>query len=239
MFGDNGKLYAPSFEPFIKVYRDDIMPLADLLTPNQTEASLLLDMQIASLSEAHAACVKFHALGIRYVVITSLEVAQQADKIWLVFSDGERPKRYGYVEVDKIKGYWVGTGDLTTALLFAWIQRDPEDLAAAVQNTFRCALTFVLVMRVVVFVHVQSEHVERDYREDEAVGQQGTDLGGPGIYARHPASDSTAQSDHGLSIIFLIRKQMFHSITPACTCSSPNGGFQPCRTLLCGISNKR
>lgn len=151
VFGDNGKLYAPSFEPFIAVYRDEIIGFADLLTPNQTEASFLLNgMEIATLSDAHAACVKFHALGIRYVVITSIEQSvdvdadgseskteTESDSIWVVFSDREHPKKYGYVEVEKIKGYWVGTGDLTTALLFAWIQRDADDLAMAVQNTLR------------------------------------------------------------------------------------------------------
>merc|ERR1719474_97281 len=100
VFGDNGKLYAPSFEPFISVYKKEIIQYADLLTPNQTEASFLLDkMEIKSLSDAYSACNAFHDMGIRYVVITSIDIEE--DLIHLVFSDKMREKEYGYLEIEK------------------------------------------------------------------------------------------------------------------------------------------
>ena len=136
VMGDNGKLYAPSFEPFINVYKNDIIKYANLLTPNQTEASFLLDnMKIESLNDAYVACSKFHAMGIRYVVITSIDIPEEEDIIYIVYSDKKQKNQYGYLKIDKIKGYWVGTGDLTTALLFSWIDKDPDDLGLAVQKT--------------------------------------------------------------------------------------------------------
>lgn len=144
VFGDNGKLYAPSFEPFISVYKKEIIQFADLLTPNQTEASFLLDqMEIKSLNDAYSACTAFHDLGIRYVVITSIDIKDNPDKIWCVFSDKLKEKQYGFVEIQKIKGYWVGTGDLTTSLLFRWIQETPNDLASAVRNTVGTVLSII------------------------------------------------------------------------------------------------
>ena len=34
--GDNGKMYVP--QELLPVYREEIMPLADIITPNQFEA---------------------------------------------------------------------------------------------------------------------------------------------------------------------------------------------------------
>jgi len=137
VMGDNGKLYAQSFKPFIDVYKNEIIKHADLLTPNQTEASFLLNnLEIKSLNDAYNACCKFHQeYDIRYVVITSIDIPTEKDKIYVVFSDKLQAKKYGYLKIDKIKGYWVGTGDLTTALLFSWIDKNPDDLTSAVQNT--------------------------------------------------------------------------------------------------------
>ena len=138
VMGDNGKLYSPSFKPFIEVYRNEVIKYADLLTPNQTEASFLLnDCEIQSIDDAYKACLKFHdEYDIRYVVITSIEIPDEKDVIYVVFSDKLQAKKYGYLKINKIKGYWVGTGDLTTALLFSWINKYSDDLAKAVQNTY-------------------------------------------------------------------------------------------------------
>eukprot|EP00484_Ammonia_sp_Unknown_P017820 CAMPEP_0197045468 /NCGR_PEP_ID=MMETSP1384-20130603/21332_1 /TAXON_ID=29189 /ORGANISM="Ammonia sp." /LENGTH=304 /DNA_ID=CAMNT_0042477091 /DNA_START=8 /DNA_END=919 /DNA_ORIENTATION=- len=145
VMGDNGKLYAPSFEPFIEVYKKDIFPYADLVTPNQTEASFLLNkMQINTLQEAYDACCKFHQqYDIRYVVITSITFEKEPDKIYVVYSDKSKPKTYGYLKIDKIKAYFCGTGDLTTALLFNWIQKHPENLSIAVQKTVATVLSII------------------------------------------------------------------------------------------------
>lgn len=146
VMGDNGKLYAPTFKPFIDVYKKQIIKHADLLTPNQTEASFLLDnMEIKSLNDSYKACDKFHnkPYNIRYVVITSIDIQNEKDNIYVVFSDKLQPKKYGYLKINKIKGYWVGTGDLTTALLFSWINKNPDNLTIAVQKTLSVLLFYI------------------------------------------------------------------------------------------------
>ena len=81
VMGDNGKLYADYFKPFINVYKNDIIKYANLLTPNQTEASFLLNnMKIETLNDAYNACCKFHEMGIRYVVITSIDIPTEKNK---------------------------------------------------------------------------------------------------------------------------------------------------------------
>jgi len=145
VMGDNGKLYSPKFKPFIDVYKNDVIKYANLLTPNQTEASFLLnDMKIVSLDDAYKACCKFHEMGIRYVVITSIDIPDENDKVYVVYSDKMRKKKYGYLTVNKIDGYWVGTGDLTTALLFCWIHKNPDDLETAVQNTMATVRSIII-----------------------------------------------------------------------------------------------
>lgn len=64
--GDDGRIYVP--EGAVAVYRDEIVPLASVLTPNQYEAELLTGMKISSEADALAACQALHARGPRTVV---------------------------------------------------------------------------------------------------------------------------------------------------------------------------
>jgi len=41
VMGDNGQLYVP--KELLPVYRDEIIPLADIITPNQFEVELLTE----------------------------------------------------------------------------------------------------------------------------------------------------------------------------------------------------
>jgi len=73
VMGDDGSLYVP--ETFVAKYRDNLLPLADITTPNQTEAELLTGVTITDLASARLACNKLHALGPRTVFITSATFA--------------------------------------------------------------------------------------------------------------------------------------------------------------------
>ncbi|ETN98668.1 hypothetical protein RFI_38823 [Reticulomyxa filosa] len=98
VMGDNGKLYSQSFQSFVDVYKKDIIPLATLITPNQTEASFLLDnMKIDTIEDGCLACRKFHDLGVRYVVITSLQLPLQEQFIDIIFSDSVVMKCYVHI----------------------------------------------------------------------------------------------------------------------------------------------
>ena len=50
VLGDNGKLYVPP--DLVPIYRDEVVPLATILTPNQFEAETLTGIQIASDEDA-------------------------------------------------------------------------------------------------------------------------------------------------------------------------------------------
>ena len=64
--GDDGRIYVP--EGAVALYRDEIVPLASVLTPNQYEAELLTGMKISSEADALAACQALHARGPKTVV---------------------------------------------------------------------------------------------------------------------------------------------------------------------------
>eukprot|EP00741_Cyanophora_paradoxa_P023285 tig00000254_g22492.t1 len=89
VMGDNGKLYvAPELVP---LYRDEVVPRATILTPNQFECQLLTGMEINSNEDAAAACDKLHSLGPRAVIITSMEVPGSPGSLQLYASVSRTP----------------------------------------------------------------------------------------------------------------------------------------------------
>lgn len=71
VMGDVGRGFfvKPGLPEFI---RDEAMPMADILTPNQFELEYLVDQKIETLADALAATAKARALGPKIVLITSL-----------------------------------------------------------------------------------------------------------------------------------------------------------------------
>jgi len=69
VLGDAGRFYVP--ESLVKVYREQVVPLADVLTPNQFEVEQLTGIQVESYESALAACDKLHDMGPSLVFITS------------------------------------------------------------------------------------------------------------------------------------------------------------------------
>ena len=64
--GDDGRLYVA--EDLVPAYRDQIISLASVLTPNQFEAELLTGITIDSKSSALQACQSLHKRGIATTV---------------------------------------------------------------------------------------------------------------------------------------------------------------------------
>jgi len=143
VLGDHGKLYVP--ESLVAVYRDDVVPLASVLTPNQFEAELLTGVQIAGPRGAYAACDVLHSRGVRTVVITSTDqvrtegdergtivlYASQAPAPGAPNADPERLR----LDIPAVPGAYTGTGDLTAALILAWTHRlGDHDLAGALER---------------------------------------------------------------------------------------------------------
>ncbi|KAH9739113.1 Pyridoxal kinase [Citrus sinensis] len=130
VMGDEGKLYVPS--ELVSVYREKVVPVASMLTPNQFEAEQLTGFRIGSEADGREACKILHAAGPAKVVITSINID---GNLFLIGSHqkekGQSPEQFKIV-IPKIPAYFTGTGDLMTALLLGWSNkyRDNLDIAA-------------------------------------------------------------------------------------------------------------
>lgn len=69
VMGDNGKMYVP--EELLPIFRSEIIPLANIITPNQFELELLVERPITSVDDAISAMNTLHDLGINTVVVSS------------------------------------------------------------------------------------------------------------------------------------------------------------------------
>lgn len=70
--GDNGVLYVP--ENLMPIYRDEIIPLADICTPNQFELELITGEKIKTEDEAWHAMEWFHKRNVSTVALSSTDL---------------------------------------------------------------------------------------------------------------------------------------------------------------------
>ena len=163
VLGDHGKLYVP--EELVECYKTKVVPHATILTPNQFECELLTGISIKTQADAVKATDALHACGVTTVIITSLEYAEECRKesnnsedaststptptptpdatsvltvfaSHVVVSDTGEPTTERYeLNMPKLKGRFTGTGDLSAALLLAWLHRSPGQIALAVEKT--------------------------------------------------------------------------------------------------------
>eukprot|EP00252_Welwitschia_mirabilis_P018825 TRINITY_DN4215_c0_g2_i2.p1 TRINITY_DN4215_c0_g2~~TRINITY_DN4215_c0_g2_i2.p1 ORF type:complete len:353 (+),score=45.81 TRINITY_DN4215_c0_g2_i2:198-1256(+) len=112
VLGDEGKLYVS--RDLVSVYREKVVAVASMLTPNQFEAELLTGLRILSEEDGLRACNHLHAAGPSKVVITSIDI----DGKLLLIGSHKKNK---------------GTGDLMTALLLGWSNKYPEQLWKAAE----------------------------------------------------------------------------------------------------------
>lgn len=118
VIGDEGGLYVP--EDRAAAIRDELIPLADIASPNRFELAWLTGSNLNSLSDVLSAA---RLLGPEKILVTSM------------LSDG--PKRTGnllvqlngalFAEHDLIDAHINGVGDLTSALFLALALADYDD----------------------------------------------------------------------------------------------------------------
>ncbi|KAM8856967.1 pyridoxal kinase-like [Synchiropus picturatus] len=136
VMGDQGAMYVP--ESLLPVYRDKVVPLADILTPNQFEAELLTGRKINTEDDAVEVMELLHKMGPHTVVLTSTDLPSKNGDQFLVALgsqniDGKSQKIR--MEIPKVDAVFVGTGDLFAAMLLAWTHHHPRDLKAACEKT--------------------------------------------------------------------------------------------------------
>ena len=135
VLGDDGEFYVPpELMPF---YRDRLIPLADIVLPNQSEAQWLTELTVNDEMDAWNAIEVFHQKGVPTVVITSSNLVSHDGSIVALASrqlcNGSNEK--AKIEIPKIPANFTGTGDLTAALFTAWLDLTNNNLREALTRT--------------------------------------------------------------------------------------------------------
>jgi len=132
VMGDNGKFYVP--QELLPIYRDEIVPFADVLTPNQFEAELLTGITIKTELDAFKAMKLLHDKGPEIVVLTSSAFENQPNLV-LMASSKKDLTRYLRMEIPRLDAIFTGTGDLFASMLLAWLYEHPDDLKLSCEKT--------------------------------------------------------------------------------------------------------
>ncbi|KAJ3591732.1 hypothetical protein NHX12_006864, partial [Muraenolepis orangiensis] len=134
VMGDHGAMYVP--EILLPVYRDKVVPMADILTPNQFEAELLTDRKMKTEKDAVEIMDMLHQMGPETVVLTSTDLPSKLGDQFLVLlgsqrivkPDGTSSSQKIRMDIPKVDAVFVGTGDLFAAMLLAWTRQHPKNL---------------------------------------------------------------------------------------------------------------
>jgi len=121
VLGDNGQFYVP--EGMVPIYREFVLPHADILTPNEHELRWLTESPtpITTPEQAIHACALLHAKGIPLIILKSLFVASRPGSLLLLSSEWDKAtgkQRILQCWFPRIEGMFYGTGDAFSAL---WI----------------------------------------------------------------------------------------------------------------------
>ncbi|XP_022686460.1 putative pyridoxal kinase isoform X2 [Varroa jacobsoni] len=116
VLGDHGSYYVP--QELTDEYRSRLLPLCDILTPNQFELGELTGLDVKTEEDAIKAIERLHDLGVSLVVLTSAIFTDRSVVTCIASrrKDGNRCK----FEIPWQEGNFVGTGDLFAALILAW-----------------------------------------------------------------------------------------------------------------------
>ena len=118
-------------DPVVACFRDTLVPLADLLTPNQFELGLITHSQPASWHAIEAAAAKVRAVRGAQLVVTGCALPDTPDgALENILFEGDTHVRLASPRVPIVP---VGTGDLFTGLLTANLARN-RLLADAARN---------------------------------------------------------------------------------------------------------
>lgn len=136
VIGDNNKLYVdPSC---IEIYRNEILPLADIITPNDFEIEQLIGKQIDCTNEEQTIWHSFrslHRLGPTHIIISSISAAklgQNPTNLQMCASSKLSNNQYQTFQINfpRLDGIFTGTGDSFSALILAWYHKESNMINA-------------------------------------------------------------------------------------------------------------
>jgi len=131
VLGDKGEFYVP--KELVVLYREKVLPLADVVTPNEFEVEQLTGIHIESLEDAKRACSSLHAMGPSLVFITSLELN---DTMTILASKriNETISKAWRIDCPILPCSFTGSGDLCASLLLAHSALQPDNIPGAMEK---------------------------------------------------------------------------------------------------------
>lgn len=139
VLGDHGRLYSSITDDMVSAMRE-LCRCADVITPNLTEANLLLGREAdAPAEDIKAMACTLSEGGTRSVVITGVSpVEGQVGALWFDRSSGQT----GVCAGARVDAAYPGTGDLFAAVLTGGLIRGeslPQSVARGVEFVRLCA----------------------------------------------------------------------------------------------------
>lgn len=133
VMGDNGKLYVP--KELIPIYKNFILPLATIITPNLFETELLTDLKITNEVDVWNAIDILHKKGCETVVISSAELGEESNLC--IFASCRKDKSVNKLsmKIKKLPVSFTGSGDLFASLFLSWMYKSKGNLKEALENT--------------------------------------------------------------------------------------------------------
>ena len=131
VIGDVGRgiFVRPGIPEFM---REQAVPAADIVTPNQFELELLTDITIRTIADAHRAVASLRDAGPKVVLVTSLVTDETpADCIDMLAADAQGTWR---VRTPKLDVSVNGAGDAIAALFFVHHLRDRSAASALAKS---------------------------------------------------------------------------------------------------------
>ncbi|KAK6523500.1 putative pyridoxal kinase [Arthrobotrys megalospora] len=127
VMGDSGKLYVS--DTVIPIYKG-LLPLADLITPNQYEVEWLTGIKLTSPTDVSNALTKFHTeFKTPHIIISSVQSLVNKNE-YICFGSSTtttgKPRPFG-ITVPMLQGPFVGTGDMFASLLVSRFRHAAAD----------------------------------------------------------------------------------------------------------------
>lgn len=139
VLGDVGSgFYVP--EELVRLFREQVIPEADIITPNQFEAEKLTEKTISSVGDVKAVCNTLHDMGPAIVFITSVMLETDDKKTISVFASkrdetkGNTTTQIWRINCPELAGRYTGTGDLFSALLLGHSALSPDNLPQTMEK---------------------------------------------------------------------------------------------------------
>ena len=133
VMGDEGRGF------FVKpeipaIFKNEVIPLADIISPNQFELGVLSGINITNLEDVLNAVKYIHSIGPGIILVTSLKT-KDTSNIGMLVSDGKETYRISTPELYfEDVNFMAGSGDLCTSIFLSRYLEN-NDICYALEKT--------------------------------------------------------------------------------------------------------